>query len=329
MPQRMKWLKNMLLVLTGVLLLWMALRSISLKELTVQLKQANYWLGIPVLLVSLAGYFIRIFRWRILFRSLNEQVSIRSSFIAISAGYLVSYALPRAGEITRCMLVKRYNGVAFSRSLATVIIERITDIICLLLLILTVMLLNVQQMSGFFKENIIVPVTSAFSLPMVLTLGLGLCAGLATLFFYVKRKHVSNTWLDELMLAFKQLLNLKDKPLFVLLTSGIWACYFLMTFIWVYAFPDSSVLPAAQVFVVMIIGTIGKSVPIQGGGMGAYHYLVAQAFLLFGVSSLTGNALAIIIHGAQTVFTLLTGSLAYLMLLYDEKARNLRVNEVN
>jgi uncharacterized membrane protein YbhN (UPF0104 family) len=96
-----------------------------------------------------------------------------------------------------------------------------------------------------------------------------------------------------------------------------------MTYLWVFAFDASSSLSLSQVFVVMIIGTIGKSVPIQGGGMGAYHYLVAQAFLMFGVGLVTGNALAIIIHGAQTIYTIITGSTAYLMLMYDEKDRNL------
>lgn len=325
----MKWVKNILLVLAGVLLLWIALRHLSFEALTAQLKQANYWLMLPVLLVSLGGYFIRIFRWRILYAGLNDKVGVRSAFIAVSAGYLVSYALPRAGEITRCLLMKRYDGVPFNRSLATVIVERITDIICLLLCIVGIVLLNVQQMSQFFQENIIQPITQKLSLPLLIVLLIGLLAGVVFLWFYIRRRHNTSNWFDEFIQAFRQLINLKQKTAYLLLTMGIWICYFLMTFIWIYAFPDSATLPAAQVFVIMIIGTVGKSVPIQGGGMGAYHYLVAQAFLLFGVSSLTGNALAIIIHGAQTVFTLLSGSTAYLMLLYDEKARNLRANEAD
>ncbi|RYD71887.1 MAG: hypothetical protein EOP53_22880 [Sphingobacteriales bacterium] len=56
--------------------------------------------------------------------------------------------------------------------------------------------------------------------------------------------------------------------------------------------------------------------PVQGGGAGAYHYLVIQAFLLFGVSASVAGAMALVIHGLQTVIYVVVGSfslLAYLL----------------
>ena len=319
----MKWLKHIFLAAAGLALLSIAWRNLPLHDLGRQLYTANYWLIIPVFAVTLFGYFVRIQRWQILYKNLNQKVSTRSAWISLSAGYLVSYAIPRGGEVTRCLLVKRYNNVPFSQSLATVIMERLMDIVVLFLLVLSISVLNVQQMTTFFQANIFYPLVQTITLTKVIVLGVIGVVLLAFMIKYINTKKQDKNWVDEFLSTCKQLVFLQGKWAFLAYTLLLWFSYFMMTFLWVFAFAESAQMPIAQVFVIMVIGTIGKSVPIQGGGMGAYHYLVAQAFLLFGVGALTGNALAIIIHGAQTVYTILTGSIAYGVLLYDEKNRNL------
>lgn len=321
----MRFFKNSILAILGLFLLWVALNHLPLNELWQTLKKANYWLVIPVFFITLFGYYVRIKRWQLLYRHLQLEVSFKSAWIALCAGYLVSYALPRAGEITRCFIVKRYHQTPFNQSLASVIIERLTDTFVLFLLVAGISVLNIQQMSQFFEQNILTPIYNKFTPLILAALGLGILIAFVVLglYWFYKKKNQASGWFDEFLYSIKQLFTLHEKLAYLFYTVLIWCCYFLMTYIWIFAFDDSAQLPASQVFVIMIIGTIGKSVPIQGGGMGAYHYLVAQAFLLFGVSALTGNALAIIIHGAQTVYTFLTGATAYGLLMYDEKTRNL------
>ncbi|MBP9186871.1 MAG: flippase-like domain-containing protein [Bacteroidia bacterium] len=319
----MKWLKSILLSVLGLLLLWLALRNLPLQQLGAQLKQANYWLIIPVFVVTLLGYIVRIKRWQLLYNNLQFKVPFKTMWVALCAGYLVSYVVPRGGEITRCLIVKRYNNVPFTQSIASVIVERLTDTFCLLFLIVSILVFNVHQTSSFFMDNIIQPITNTLHFNGILFVVILGIAALVGGYFLINKKVSNSTWVNQFIDALKSMVLLKQKWFYFLFTSLIWVGYFLMTYIWIFAFDESHSLNAQQVFVVMIIGTIGKSVPIQGGGMGAYHYLVAQAFLLFGVSLVVGNALAIIIHGTQTLFTLITGSTAYLMLMYDEKGRNL------
>ena len=319
----MNWFKSLLLSAVGVVLLWLALRNLPLHELGTQLKHANYWLIIPVFLVTLLVYYIRIKRWQLLYKSIHFNVPFRVAWISLCAGYLISYVVPRGGEITRCLLVKRYKDVPFNQSLATVIIERVTDSVCLLLLLIGILIFNVQETSSFFHTNIILPLTDRFNMNSLLIIALFGLMMLGGVYFYISKKAKDGAWVISFLNALKRLLLLNQKDYYLLYTLIIWIGYFLMTYFWIFAFEESSVLTFSQVFVVMIIGSIGKSVPIQGGGMGAYHYLVAQAFFMFGVGFVTGNALAIIIHGAQTIYTLITGSTAYLMVIYDEKDRNL------
>ena len=186
-----------------------------------------------------------------------------------------------------------------------------------------ILIFNVQETSSFFHTNIILPLTDRFNMNSLLLIALFGLMMLGGVYFYISKKAKDGAWVTSFLNALKRLLLLNQKGYYLLYTLIIWIGYFLMTYFWIFAFEESSVLTFSQVFVVMIIGSIGKSVPIQGGGMGAYHYLVAQAFFMFGVGLVTGNALAIIIHGAQTIYTLITGSTAYLMVIYDEKDRNL------
>jgi glycosyltransferase 2 family protein len=316
-------IKNILLLLFGALLMWLALRNLPLQELAGKLRNASYWLFIPIFAVTLFGYWIRIKRWNLLYKGVDETVSARSQWVALCAGYLVSYVIPRAGEITRCLIIKRYHNTQVNKSLATVIVERFTDTLMLLLLVAVITALNIENTTGFFIDNIIRPVIDKAGWPLIIGGGIAGIILLVIAFFYLRNKSKGGNWVDEFLIAVKQLVNLRQKALYLFYTLLIWSCYFLMTFIWIYAFDESMKLSLAQTFVIMVVGTIGRSVPIQGGGMGAYHYVVGQAFLFFGVSLITGNALAIIIHGAQTIYTILTGSLAYLALMYDEKTRNL------
>ncbi len=279
----MNWFKSILLSAVGLALLWLALRNLPLHELGAQLQEANYWLIIPVFVVTLLGYYIRIKRWQILYKSLHFEVPFKAAWISLCAGYLVSYVIPRGGEITRCLLVKRYRDVPFNQSLASVIIERITDTCCLLLLVIGILIFNVQETSSFFQSNIISPITERLNIKGLLLIFLFGVILLGGIYFYINKKATNDAWATTFLQALKRLLLLEQKGFYILYTFLIWVGYFLMTYLWVFAFDESSGLSLIQVFVVMIIGTIGKSVPIQGGGMGAYHYLVAQAFLMFGV----------------------------------------------
>lgn len=321
-----RFVKNILLALIGFCLLVFAIKDLPLQKLGATLMQANYELIIPVFAVTLFGYFIRIKRWLLLFKQIDANVTQRSAWVALCAGYLVSYAIPRGGEITRCLLIKRYNSVPINISLASVIIDRLADTVMLVLLIVGIVLFNVQGIATFFTTNIFQPIWAMLPNPIILILlSIGIIGTLLAYVFFNRKNIQTNnfSWADEFIVNFRQLARINKPITFIFYTLLIWFCYFLMTYFWIFAFDESAALPILQVFVIMIIGTIGKSVPIQGGGMGAYHFLVAQVFILYGISEITGNALAIIIHGAQSIFTLLSGIIAYSILMYDEKKRNL------
>jgi uncharacterized membrane protein YbhN (UPF0104 family) len=133
-----------------------------------------------------------------------------------------------------------------------------------------------------------------------------------------KKDEVSK-WIAKLIKTTIGLIKMKKKGLFLIYTFSIWLGFFLMTYLWFFIFPASQKLTYYQAFLVMTLGVIARTLPIQAGAAGAYHFVVSQALFLMGVSLATGNALAIVIHGFQTILTIIFGSGAYLWLIFTNR----------
>jgi len=86
-----------------------------------------------------------------------------------------------------------------------------------------------------------------------------------------------------------------------------------MTYFWFFIFEETSALTLGACLTILSVGSIGRSVPIQGGGMGAYHFLVSQVVIIYGVSESMGKTLATLIHAGQTLFTFAMGIVAFLI----------------
>jgi len=71
---------------------------------------------------------------------------------------------------------------------------------------------------------------------------------------------------------------------------------------------------------VLVAGGIGMSAPVQGG-IGAYHLLVSQGLMLFGLSQQDGLAFATLMHTSQIIVVILFGSISLLLLFLGNKKK--------
>ena len=300
------------------MLLYMSLHKLEIKQITETIYKGNFLLVIPVLFISIIVYFFRVLRWELLFRQINQDIPKSNLSIALCIGYLVNFAIPRLGEVTRCAILKKLNKTPINQSFTTVIFERTIDVITLLIISILAIILEYANHTSLLKSFInfdLIPTNQV----------IGLLIAFATLIIFVvyliyKTENKVKTWLQGFWISIKMLAKIKSIFLFSIYTICIWICYFLMTYLWFFTFTESSTLSYYMAFQIMIVGSIARSIPLQAGSAGAYHYGVSQAFILLGISSITANALAIIIHGFQTIFTIIIGSLAYLAFVYKSKA---------
>jgi hypothetical protein len=111
----------------SLIFLYAALRGLGLKDLGAALRGANYFWLLPGVAVYFVGVWVRAWRWHYLVRPI-KSVPTRRMFPIVAIGYMGNNIYPaRAGEVFRALFLKKSEGVAFSASLATIIVERIFD----------------------------------------------------------------------------------------------------------------------------------------------------------------------------------------------------------
>src|SRR3712207_1584790 len=99
--------KYLLLAGLSVFLMWYALKGIDFALVWKQLQHVNYfWIAVSLLL-GIAGYFSRAYRWKMQLEPLGYQLTVFETYHAIMVGYLANLVLPRAGEVIRCSILSK------------------------------------------------------------------------------------------------------------------------------------------------------------------------------------------------------------------------------
>ena len=318
-------IQYILLLAVGVYLCVLFFNTLDFEGLKTKIASGNFSWFYLVMFVSIMVYTIRTLRWQMLIRSIGYETKFLNAFSALSISYFVSFVVPRLGEVTRCLSVKKQHDIPFMQLLGTVIIERIVDILSLIILLCLTLFLQFDQIMEFVKTNVFHPIYEKVLLEIVagnITVLIIVCSLLliSLLLFFYFRKYIrerSPKLIVKFVEGFKEGITsvgkLKQKKLFIFYTILIWICYYLMTYFWFFVFEETSVLTWGACLSVLAIGTIGRSLPIQGGGMGAYHFLVKGVVVLYGLSETWGKDLATLIHAGQTFFTFVMGLLGLLI----------------
>ena len=95
-----------------------------------------------------------------------------------------------------------------------------------------------------------------------------------------------------------------------------------MTYAALFSLPATSELQLIDALFLLVVGSFGFIVPVQGG-IGAYHYIVTLGLTLYGITREEGLTYATITHGSQMIMVIALG-LVSLMLMFavQKKARN-------
>ena len=91
------------------------------------------WLVVSMLL-TLLGYWGRALRWEVMLRPLGRTVPIRRLTYDTAIGFMAVVLLGRAGEVVRPYLISVSAGAPFSSQVAAWMLERILDLLAVLLL---------------------------------------------------------------------------------------------------------------------------------------------------------------------------------------------------
>jgi len=323
----------------AILLSWLAFRNIDFKSLAKNLKEANYYWIIPSIFFGLLAFILRARRWQLLIHPLGFRPSFWHTFYALMVGYLANLALPRIGEVTRCVALGKKEKIAVDKLFGTVIIERAIDFISILLLLVIIIFTSEALIIKFLKESIFIPfrdkVLSIVSFSWLFWALLALMVVIAVCLMVRYRKNLRKIRFFSKMFdivkgvvtGLKTITNIKRKWEFIILTVTIWISYALMTWLVVFCLKSTSNISFWNSLIVLVVGGLAMSVPVQSG-FGAFHYAVSRLLIVMqGISLEEGLTFAILSHESQIIFEIIVGFIA-VYIMYGRNHKMKATNEI-
>lgn len=321
--------KFLLFLLLASLLLYFAFKGINFYEFSHQFKKANYlWVGAAVI-ASFIALLSRAYRWSLLIEPLGKRPSLRDTYDALMVGYLANFAFPRIGEVTRCAMLNRTNRIPVDSLIGTVIVERAIDFFCMIMLLLIVIIGQFDLYGGFLNQYIIDPITQKLLVGstayIFICLIIVLFIALAVWVYHLRHHLEHHKYLSKVyhlakgvFRGLKTVGQMKNRWAFLLHTLIIWLMYWLMAYVIVFSIPATAHLSPMDGLFLLVIGSLGMTVPTQGG-FGSYHIITALGLTLFGLTREEGLVYAVISHETQFLMIILLGSLSLASIFYKKK----------
>jgi len=283
---------------------------IDIKELSEAMKSARLSFFFLIMGMLYLGWWIRAWRWRVLAMPVRK-ISSRLSFSAMMIGYLGNTILPlRAGEFMRAYVAAKRGNMAMSSSLAVVVVERILDMV--MLLVVFGISLMVYPMPGVMKKAGIVTLVFTFAIIAFICLLLfaqDLALKIAGYCLKIVPQKISEKIMN-IIRDFASGLDIFKKSehyfMSIFWTLIMWGLYWAIIYVSFYCFdlispnyPEIYKSPFSAALVILTITTAGIAIPSAPGAVGTYHGIALFGMSLFGVPSEIGLSYAILMHLAN------------------------------
>jgi len=306
-------------ILLGVFLIWRYISGFSdeqLNQILYNLKNANYWWILLSLFFGILSHLSRAYRWHFMLEPLGYKPRYTNSIMAVLLAYLLNLVVPRSGEVARAATLAKYEDVPFEKGFGTIVAERISDVIMLLIILGIVFFYQTDLILGYFSgvdptRKIVILIILA----IISFIGFKLIKK-STNPFVIKVKTFFNGLVEGVVSIFK----MKKKWAFIFHTVFIWLMYIAMFWAVTFTIPETSNLSFEAILVGFIAGAIAMS--ITNGGFGAYPVFVASAFTLYGINKEAGASFGLLMWTSQTIMVLTFGGLSLLFLPIYNRDKN-------
>lgn len=309
----------MLLLGIGAGFLYLAFREQDTEKLISDLKRADYRWVVASGIACLLSHYFRALRWNMLITPLDHQPKIQNTFAAVMVGYLANQALPRLGEVSKCASLSKAENIPANQLIGTVVIERICDTIMLFLVTLLCIILQYDHISEFIFGVIEQLITHPDRMIYVGVIAIAIIL-LVLVWQFVKKEFVKfPKKIHAFTVGVKNgLLSVRDidnKNLFIFYSVMIWVMYYVSTYLCFFALDATSNLGFGAALATLLFGSIGMTIPVQGG-IGTYHYMVVQGLTAYSINKSDGLAYATIIHSSQALIILTVGAMSLIFLMF-------------
>lgn len=316
-------------------LVWLSIHNIPDKDVETTKEaftRADYVIVALSAVISVLAHAVRAWRWNSMLRPLGHSISFKNSFAAVMIGYVVNYAIPRGGELSRCGVATKYEHVPFAAALGTVITERVVDLLLMIVLFFITLAVQFTELTGLTNKYVLDPLAAKFASGSTLFYAVMAFLVLSVVSMFIFRRKIKSKLtgkmgaiLKNFSDGLKSIKDVKSPSLFIFQSFLIWALYFFSLYVCFWCFEETKSLGLKPALSVLLFGTIG--VAVSPGGVGAYQLIATQVLLFYGVATSISISFPWIVWGAQFIAIIVIGALCFLLLpLMNRNANGLPQN---
>ncbi|RZJ68544.1 MAG: flippase-like domain-containing protein [Flavobacterium sp.] len=278
-------------------------------EIKSYFRDANYSYIFLGAFIAVLGNVSRAYRWKFPLEQMGYKTSFMNNFMAVNIGYVLNLLVPKSGEISRAVVLKKYDDVPFDKGFGTIVAERILDVIILFSFMVLAFFLQFDIVKAFVLDQI--PLNN-----ILLYGGIAFGIGMVCLWFYMYSKSKYILSLKQKISGLKEglfsLLKMEKKWQFIGHTIFIWGSYLLTFYVTMYVFPQTAVLSFGAAISAFVVGSI--AIAFTNSGFGSYPFLISQILVFYEISKTVGNAFGWIVWTSQMLVVLAFGFASFLLL---------------
>jgi uncharacterized protein (TIRG00374 family) len=295
--------KHRLITIAGfiisIVLLYLSLRGIDHRQFAETIKRADIVYAFLPLMFILSSISLCSLRWM---RVVGYNTRFPDAFMALLIGLFINNVLPaRIGEVARGYALSKRIGVPFTYAVSTVFIDRVFDLLGLLLI--TFVFFPGQALPAYVSKALYVLVAIFTACVAALFLiSQEKVALKITGYFQKHHKPFLNKLAKRIFEIHENLRRIRTPgklSLFVIITVANWFSMAMALYFSLKTFGIS--LPFVYVPFICAILQMGLAVPSSPGYIGVYEFLLVTLLGIFGVPKYEAFAVAIFFHASWYV----------------------------
>jgi uncharacterized protein (TIRG00374 family) len=314
-----KFLKIALPLGLGIFLVWYSYNLFTpqqLEEVKIHFKKADYAIVALAVFLTLLSHVSRAYRWNFMLEPMGYKPKLANNFMAISIAYLMNIFIPKSGEISRGIILDKYEKVPFEKGFGTIISERVVDLIFLLGFTIAALVIQFDLLYEYMQEK------GILSKIIYILVGL-IIMGLLFYVFLKFSKSNFNSKLKGFIMGLKEgvmsIATMKKKIPFLIHTIIIWGLYLLSFYTALFALEETSSIAFGTILITFVVGSF--SFAFTNSGFGTYPFVIAGILAIFGIDETAGTALGWIVWTSNIASIVLFGSLSFLLLPFYNKSK--------
>ncbi|EKF85431.1 lysylphosphatidylglycerol synthase transmembrane domain-containing protein [Methanobacterium formicicum] len=262
------------------------------------------WVFIPVMIILVTiAYFIRFIKWNLFLKNVDVHLPLKENLFVFFSGLSMTITPAKAGEIWKGWLIKDINGEKLSKTVPVVIVDRLTDLLGLIILSLSGI---IYYKSGIYILLILVIIFACFIVAIK-------SETISNRLISILEKRASKYSQDikQMHQSFKKSMEVKYLIGMSAISVLAWFMECLALFFVIYGFGES--LGIVLSTFIYSFASLAGAVSMIPGGLGVAEATLSGILVFFGLSSSVAIGIALIIRLGTLWYGAILGFVVYIL----------------